>query len=87
MTFIYSGTTLFGKHKVINQLLKQDHWEREAIVYVGDETRDIEAAKKSKIKMIAVSWGFNSKEVLAAHTPDFLVNHPKELLEEIEKLT
>ena len=32
--------------------------------YVCDEIRDIEAARKSKIKSIAVTWGYNSKEAL-----------------------
>ena len=59
-TFIYSGST-FGKHKVINRWLKREHRNAEEVVYVGDEIRDIDAAKKTRIKVIAVSWGFNSQ--------------------------
>ncbi len=79
--FVYSGTTLFGKHKVINKFLKQNNLTAEEVIYVGDETRDIEAAKKSKVKVIAVGWGFNSSSVLAEHQPDFLIEQPKELIE------
>jgi len=61
--FIYSGATLFGKSKIINNILKQENLDYEQLFYVGDETRDIEAARRSYIKAIAVSWGFNSKEV------------------------
>jgi phosphoglycolate phosphatase len=78
--FIYSGTTLFGKHKVINQLLKQHKLIPNEIIYVGDETRDIRSAQKSKVKVIAVAWGFNSPEILAQHQPDFLIYHPQELI-------
>jgi len=78
--FIYSGTTLFGKSKVINKLIKQEDLNREQIVYIGDETRDIEAARKSNVKAIAVAWGFNSPDVLAQQNPDFLVHQPQELL-------
>ncbi|MEB3180754.1 MAG: HAD-IA family hydrolase [Nostocaceae cyanobacterium] len=78
--FIYTGITIFGKSTIINNLLKQEHLHHEAVIYVGDETRDIEAAKKSHIKVIAVGWGFNSQEVLAAQHPDFLVHHPWELV-------
>lgn len=77
--FIYSGTTLFGKHKIINKAIKKHSLQAKEIIYVGDETRDIEAAKKSKIKVIAVSWGFNSPSVLAKYKPDFIVTKPKEL--------
>lgn len=78
--FIYSGTSLFGKSKVINKFLKQHKLKREEIIYIGDETRDIDAAKKSHIKVIAVAWGFNSKEVLLKQKPDFLANKPNELI-------
>ena len=84
--FIYSGKTLFGKSKVINNLLKQENIDPKTAIYVGDETRDIEAARKSHIKAIAVSWGFNSAEVLAKHNPDFLIHQPNQLIEVIGSL-
>jgi HAD superfamily hydrolase (TIGR01509 family) len=79
-TFIYSGST-FGKHKVINRWLKREQINPEQVIYVGDEVRDIDAAKKTGIKIIAVGWGFNSLEALAAHNPDFLIERPQELIE------
>ncbi len=81
--FIRSGTTIFGKNKVINNFLKQEKLTSAQVIYVGDETRDIDAARKSNIKVIAVTWGFNSKEVLAKQNPDFLIDHPSELIEAI----
>jgi len=79
-TFIYSGST-FGKHKVINKWLKKEQINPEEVIYVGDETRDIDAARKTGIKIIAVTWGFNSKSALAAQNPDFLIERPQELIE------
>ncbi|MEG4633748.1 HAD-IA family hydrolase [Microcoleus sp. AR_TQ3_B6] len=79
-TFIYSGST-FGKHKVINRWLKTEHVNAKEVVYVGDEIRDIEAARKTGIKVMAVAWGFNSQEALGAHNPDFLIKRPQELIE------
>jgi len=82
--FICSSSRLFGKHKAIAKLLKREKLEREKAFYVGDETRDIDAAKKAKIRAIAVSWGFNSTEALARSNPDFLASHPQELREFIK---
>lgn len=82
--FIYSGSSIFGKSKVINSLLKKLSLRPEEVIYVGDETRDIEAAKKTNIKIIAVSWGFNSKQILKKQKPDFLISKPKELIKIIE---
>ncbi len=79
-TFFYSGST-FGKHKVINKWLRIEKINPEKVVYVGDEVRDIDAAKKTGIKVIAVGWGFNSQEALAAQNPDFLIERPQELIE------
>ncbi|WP_337884785.1 HAD-IA family hydrolase [Fischerella thermalis] len=79
--FIYSGITIFGKTTIINNLLKQKQLKPEEVIYVGDETRDIEASKKANIKVVAVSWGFNSPEVLAKQNPNYLIHHPSELLD------
>ncbi len=84
--FIYSGVTIFGKNNIINNVLKQKQFKSEAVIYVGDETRDIEASKKANIKVIAVTWGFNSPEILAKQNPDFLIDYPTELLEVIKNL-
>lgn len=79
-TFIYSGST-FGKHKVINKWLRIENIHTEKVIYVGDEIRDIDAAKKTGIKVIAVGWGFNSPQALAAQNPNFLIERPQELIE------
>ncbi|MBD2347170.1 HAD-IA family hydrolase [Anabaena subtropica] len=79
--FIYSGVTIFGKTTIINNVLRQKQFKPQTVIYVGDETRDIEASKKANIKVIAVTWGFNSPEVLAKQNPDFLIHQPSELLD------
>ncbi|MEA5581313.1 HAD-IA family hydrolase [Nodularia harveyana UHCC-0300] len=79
--FIYSGVTIFGKTTIINNVLKQKKLNTQAVVYVGDEIRDIEASQKANIKVIAVTWGFNSPEALAKQNPDFLIHQPSELME------
>lgn len=82
--FIHSGVTIFGKTTIINNLLRQRQIKPQTVIYVGDETRDIEAAKKANIKVVAVTWGFNSHEALAKEKPDFLINHPCELLDVVK---
>lgn len=85
--YIYSGTTVFGKDKVINKFTKQENINIADVIYVGDETRDIEAAKKSNVVAIAVTWGFNTKAALAKENPDFLIEQPQELVNAIESLS
>jgi phosphoglycolate phosphatase len=83
--FIYATPTIFGKHKVINRFLSQNQISTDRAIYVGDETRDIKAAKVSKIKVVAVGWGFNSSRALAQYQPDFLVDRPRDLVDAIEQ--
>ena len=82
-SYIYSGTAIFGKHRVINQAIRDHRLQKSDVIYVGDETRDIRSARKSHIPVVAVSWGFNAAEILREHQPDYLVDHPSELLEAI----
>ncbi len=83
--FIGSGLTIFGKSRVIRRMLRKYRIDPTIAFYVGDETRDIEAAKKIRLKSIAVGWGFNSSRILAEHSPNFLIYHPAELLEVVRR--
>ena len=82
-SFIYSGTAIFGKHRVLKQVVREHRLKKSDVIYVGDETRDVRSARKSGIAIIAVSWGFNSAEILQEHKPNYLVDRPQELLEAI----
>ncbi len=79
--FVHPGVTIFGKTKIINNILRQKQIKTQQVIYVGDETRDIEASKKSQVKVCSVTWGFNSEVALAKENPDFLIHHPRELVE------
>jgi len=50
------------------------------VFYITDETRDVLAAKKTGIKVVAVTWGYNSKNALLALQPHFLIDNPEDLL-------
>ena len=84
--FIYSGKNLFGKKKVIKQMLKTEKISKKNIVYVGDEIRDVEASKKSGIPVISVSWGLNDKNILASSQPNKLIDKPEELLPSVVQI-
>jgi phosphoglycolate phosphatase len=83
-SYIYSSTAIFGKHRVINQLIKDYQINSSDVIYVGDETRDIRSARKINIGIVAVAWGFNSPEILQEYQPDYLIYQPQELLNAID---
>jgi HAD superfamily hydrolase (TIGR01549 family) len=77
--FIRTGKSVFGKSHMINKIIKQRQVSKSEVFYVCDEVRDIEAARKSGIKSIALTWGYNTKDALQKENPDFLINTPDEL--------
>ena len=79
--FVYSDSSIFGKHLVLKKMCRKYNINPLDVIYVGDEDRDITAAKKVKIKNIAVTWGFNSKEKLSRVNPDYLIDTPMQILE------
>ena len=78
--FIYSDSTLFGKDKLLKKLLKKHNIKPDKVVYFGDEIRDIQAALKLNIKIVAVCWGFNTKKALEKYKPTYLIEKPSEIL-------
>lgn len=77
---VVTGSSLFGKARLIRKVAGALRGREERSYYVGDEARDIEAARKAAIGAIGVSWGFNSREHLAQVAPDYLVDSPSELV-------
>lgn len=73
------GSSMLGKHKNISKILKLMALSPSDCLYVGDETRDIEACKKVGIPVAAVTWGFHSQEKLRVFNPNFLVESIEEL--------
>lgn len=76
--FIYSDSSLFGKGKILRDVIKEYGLNKDNVSYIGDEVRDIEAAREAEIKIISVTWGFNTKEVLRKNKPDKIVDTIKE---------
>jgi phosphoglycolate phosphatase len=78
-THVYGNVGIFGKAKRLRQIIERNRLDMARVIYVGDEGRDVEAAKHVGIKSVAVGWGFNSPELLARH-------HPTELAESTSQL-
>jgi phosphoglycolate phosphatase len=78
--FISSTSKLTGKAKHLRAIRKTFSLRTGEMLYVGDEIRDIKAAKKAEVPMAAVTWGFNSPESLQAQNPEHVIVSPAELL-------
>lgn len=82
---IYGNIGLLGKRRILKQLVRRNHLDPDETIYIGDEVRDIQAVKQTGVKIVAVTWGFNTEEILVKHHPDFIARDPAELMELIVK--
>lgn len=77
--FIESSKAIFGKSRKINKIMKRTGLEARDLLMIGDEVRDIDACRKTGITSVAVTWGFNSAELLSTSQPDHLVETSSQL--------
>lgn len=81
--FIFTGSGIFGKAKNLKMI--KDQLKAENIFYVGDEVRDVKAAKEANIQSIAVTWGFHSRKLLESSKPGAMAASPSDLIGIVEK--
>ncbi len=84
--FLYTSLNLFGKHRTLRRALKKTGLTNDQVIYIGDENRDIEAARKCAIRSVAVGWGFQSERKLVSAGPDFFAAHPMEIVTYVKRL-
>lgn len=80
-SFVVGYPKLFGKGKALRRILRAERLFREEVVYVGDEVRDVEAARKAGVGAASVTWGFHAEAILRASRPDHVVTEPRQLVE------
>jgi phosphoglycolate phosphatase len=66
------GASLFGKAAKFRLVLKRARVEPGRAIAIGDEVRDIEAARAAGIACAAVTWGYAADQKLRALGPDLV---------------
>lgn len=79
-TGVYGNVGLFTKSRVFKVVMRDQKVATDQMIYVGDEVRDIEAAKKAGIPIVSVTWGYNGEQILQKYQPTHLAHTPTELL-------
>lgn len=75
------GAALFGKAKKFRDVVKRAGVAPEAAIAVGDEGRDIEAARAAGLACAAVAWGYADVKALRAKAPDLVFERFEEILQ------
>ncbi|BBF82200.1 HAD hydrolase-like protein [Asticcacaulis excentricus] len=74
------GSSLFGKAAKFKTVLKAFKTKPTEALSIGDELRDIEAARKVGIAVGAVTWGYAHEDSLLSEKPDHVFAKPADIL-------
>ena len=77
------GASLFGKRGKLRSVLKKSGVRPSEAIFIGDEIRDIEAARAERIPFGAVAWGYTHVEALEAHAPAEVFADVAEVVEKV----
>ena len=66
--------------QIVQDILTAAHETPENTLYVGDSDVDMQTAQNAGVKACGVTWGFRSRETLAAYRPYALVDEPSAIL-------
>jgi len=71
----------FTKASRLRRVLRKTGAKPDDTLSLGDEVRDIEAARKIGISCAAVTWGYGDLETLRSHQPDHLLTGVEQILD------
>lgn len=73
------GAAMFGKAQKFRRVLRRAGLTPGDAIAIGDETRDIEAARAAGIACGAVTWGYAAPAALRALQPDMVFGQVEEI--------
>jgi phosphoglycolate phosphatase len=73
------GASLFGKAAKFRHVVRLAGVDPAGAIAIGDEVRDIEAARTAGIACAAVTWGYAAPETLGALGPDMVFERMEDI--------
>lgn len=73
------SASIFGKAQKFRRVVRRARVDPGQAIAIGDETRDIEAARLAGIAFGAVTWGYAARQALRDRKPDLVFEHMEEI--------
>jgi len=77
------GAAIFGKAAKFRAVVKAARIPKERVLCIGDETRDIEAAREAGLACGAVEWGYATRRALADLGPTMMFSAMDEIISRV----
>jgi phosphoglycolate phosphatase len=78
------GASAFGKQAKYRKILSKSGTAPHEAISIGDEIRDLEAARHAGIAFGAVSWGYTRLDALREQGPDEVFERVEEIAEKLQ---
>ena len=78
-SFVDIRSGVYDKSSELPKMLAENCFDRICTAFVGDMDGDIKAGKAAGVLTVAVTWGYNSRDVLERHGPDIIIDDIAEL--------
>ena len=75
------SSSMFGKEAKMRKIIRKNKIKLDEVLYVGDEIRDVYAAKSTGIDIASVAWGYNTVESLKKQNPEYIIYEPSQLID------
>lgn len=85
ITHFDCSASLFGKAAKFRRVIRRAGAKPADVIAIGDEVRDIEAARSAGIAFGAVSWGYAAPAALRALAPDHMFERMDEIVDTLCK--
>ncbi len=80
--FVYGQNERRGyKNVILSQLIGDNNWDKAQCLMVGDTHYDVEGAHDNNIDVLAVTYGFETREQLTQCHPTYIVDSTQAILE------
>lgn len=81
---IYFSTSLLSKTLSLKKVIRIRKIKPIDAVFIGDESKDILAARANKLRSVAVTWGYNTKTLLESKKPSAIASEPSQIIKIIK---
>ena len=77
------GVSMFGKAARLRKVLRQCGVPATKAIFIGDELRDRDAARKAGVVFGAVAWGYAHPDALRAQSPEEMFSEVGEIVRKL----
>jgi phosphoglycolate phosphatase len=83
MSYRECGVSIFGKQSKLRRVVADSGVHKNEVLCIGDELRDMQAARGERLAFGAVTWGYTRPDTLLSHAPEMVFRSVADISEKL----